>query len=823
MLALEDVPFGPLADHEIPERTTFDHSVVCADCVTDRGQVEGRTAYRDVLNGVAVGSGTSPQLLDRYRPSNTSARSVVVRSGQVHIVKDPTTVTASDGAQASLGTPFASSANISGAQLNDSYYLGADEAAVAMRRIVWDGLSDLDASYSLATLQAIPQGAVPVASQSGALTWTAFSGLATRTVTGCTEITPPTGSYAAAATTWRGFALTAAGNDDPLTGAKVEYKLAALFDATGFDWLSITASPHDSSNGPAYKLGIYVAADNAGSPGAYTQVGTIYDFPPQAGSPNLVYCYLAGLPAATLAAIRWIKIQLDGPTAGKWMTYGYMFLPAPPTSVNGKQTYYVDCYDSVTGQASPLTQALDVTTSDAIVSGYPNSYMGNDVGKSTGGTDAGIFPINTYGPYEFHDGNPVPSLQDIGALVTVRQTLNASWIATQVLRLWKATENGIQLVTSHTLVAGDITAGFYDLVDPGGLAVLRNQIYKAGGVPPRCSALASFAGRLIAGYQNRFYVSSFTPTSTTSNPFPQFPDVPVESADGWSADLASKAEIIQQILAGDMVYMLTSYGLRVLTDVDAPLFGAPSLFHVGEYGAVSRTGAMFAEDGRLFWVSYDGIYVGQGRTEPVELSQAIRSYIVDTFQPDSTCTIGYQDRCLHVWKGTLGLRYDFISKAWSTLTTAHASGVNHSIAKAVSWSETITTAVFGKNMWILTSTNRLARWQATVSRDLQVGTDTATGEVIPDWSFSTGFRGVPKPSRVTRFSWDVTGADVRCYVAKDMSGDPEREVELPQGEMVAEAPPDIYNYKLRLRLEGANAAKVRRLLWGVEALDTISP
>lgn len=813
LLQLQDVPFGGLYVFDIPERTPFQSSITCADAILDQSQIEGRSGYRDVTGAILTGTVGTPQLLDRFRVSGSSARTVGVTGGAVKLITDPTTLTASDGVSSALATPFGGSAKISGAQLNDNYYLGTNESGVAMRRIKSD--------YTIESLLAIPQGAKPTATQTGALTWTTFSGL-TQAQSGCTSQTNAKTGWSGMDAAWRGFSLTDNGNNDPLTGAYTQYKLAADFDARGYNWVSVAVSPHDSGGiGTQYTLGIYIAVDNAGSPGTYQQIGQIYDVNPVPDSPNLIHCYLSGLPTALLQAIRWIKIQCDGSSGGRFMTYGYMFLPAPP--VSRTQTYYVDFLDTTTLQSSPLTEGLVVTSTDAVLAVYPDSRIGNSTAHSSGGTDDPLSPGNLR-VWNVQAGKPTPALQDIGALITISGTTSAFGGTSLVVRLWKQTANGIQLVTPVPDSTGTYPVGStyaqssaYALIDPGGLAVLSNLIYKAGGVPPRCEALASFAGRLIAGYQNTIYVSNFTPTSNTSNPFPQFPDVPIETADGWSFQFASKAEQIQSIMAGDVVYILTNYGLRVLTDVDAPLFGAPSLFKVGEYGAVSRTGAIFAEDGRLFWCSYKGIYVGKGRTEPVEMSKNIRQYFTDTFQPDSTVTMAYQDRCLYVFKGTLGLRYNFLTGDWSSLT------LSHSATRVTSWAENIVAGVYGENAWILTSGNRLARLQDTLNRDLQSGTDTTTGTKIPDWSFSTGFMMMGQPSKVLRFSSDVVGEEVKVYVARDMSGLGEREVLLQPGESVKEFPPDIYNYKLRIRVTGPNDCKVRRLFWGLEPVDVVSP
>ncbi len=174
-----DVPFNGMELREVPEKVPFSQAIVASDCLLDQDQIEGRYGYRAVT-AAAIGTTEVPQHSDRFRPSPTCATNVQVTGGKVISVTDPSTLTASDGSASTLGTPFGATAKISGAQLNASYYLGTDEANVAMRRINDNG----SCSLSLESLLAIPQGAKPTAGQSGALTWTAFSGL-TQTQSNC--------------------------------------------------------------------------------------------------------------------------------------------------------------------------------------------------------------------------------------------------------------------------------------------------------------------------------------------------------------------------------------------------------------------------------------------------------------------------------------------------------------------------------------------------------------------------------------------------------------------------------------------------------------
>lgn len=805
--AMLDITFGGLESREIPERVPFSQAIVASDCLLDQDQIEGRSGYRAVTAS-AIATTEVPQHSDRFRPSATCATNVEVTGGKVYVVSDPTTLTASDGAATLLGggLTFGATAKISGAQLNASYYIGTDESGVAMRRVNDNG----SCSFSLESLLAIPQGAKPTASQSGALTWTVFSGL-TQSQSNCVSQDNSKTSFTQMDSAWRGFVKTDNTGDNPDPGAYTRYKLGANFDATGFNWLAVAVSPHDEGGSAGNRrLGVYVAVDVAGSPGAYTKVGEIFDVPPVADSPNLVFCNLIGMDSAVRSAIRYIKIQVDGQSGGSFITYGYMFLPSPQLAPT--QTYYVDFLDTSTLQHSMLTEGLVVTTTDAVLATYPDSRMGNDVAHSDG---AQLKPLGSDNlrVWNVQFGKPTPSLQDIGALVTISGTTSAFGAGTVTVRLWKDTPNGRRLVTTQ---AGVSQSSSYTLVDPGGTAVLQNELYKAGGVPPRTNALASYAGRLIAGYQNTLSVSSFTPPGTTTNPFPQFPAIAIEDADGWQVDLQSKAEQILNITAGDVVYILTNYGLRVLTDVSAPLFSAPSLFYVYNRGICGRKAAIWCED-RLFWCANDGIYSALGRTKPVELSVQIRTYIQDTFLPGAAVTMGYQNRQLFVFNGAKGLMYNFVTQQWVSFTLADT------VSMMSSWTETISTGTVGDNMWALLSNNKIGRFQDTVFRDLQSGTTTTTGSAIPDWQYSTGFDVDPQVAKVARFYADVSTNRIKLTLSTSMDEFPERIQFLEPGEYVREFGPELCAYKFRVKLTGANTAKLRRLMWGKEAVDVVAP
>lgn len=810
---LADISFGGLESREIPERVPFEAAITCADCILDRDQIEGRSAYRDII-GSAIG-GSAPQHLDRFRPDSSSARTVVVRGGQVHVVTDPSTVTASDGVASSLGTPFGTGDLISGAQLNDTYYLATDQST-GMQRITWTTPS----TYTLSAIPNFPQPTGLSAASVQQPAWYIYRDLdgvagsnnGVTSVSGCIKST----TLITGTNSTHIYGITGAGGDgtDPTEGATLIWTYNSDQNWAAYDWMAVSLS---GFYGSAQIRNVTIeVGDSSGT--NYAMVGKIYDgADPTPGAPNLIFCDLRNLDSTIKGAVRKIRFTVYSGTDGstrQWEVYGHMLLASPPLTSPGQ--YYLDFYDSGgTGAQSPLSAVLTVQTVQPTVLGYPAIYSsGSDAFTNTGGTDITLSAVNSRN-FNLEAGKAWPDLAHIGVIYGVTFTTPVITGSTGTLqaRLWKQTPTGIRLVKTLTITSND---GSHTMYDDQGPSVSTNQLYKAGGTPPKLTALAQFAGRLIGGYQNTVYVSSYTPISDTSNPVPQFPNVPTETADGWQFNFMSKAEQILSVTAGDVVYIFTNYGLRVLTDVDAPLFGTPNIFKVGEFGITSRTGSIFCEDGLIAWCSYKGVYIGKARTKPVELSKGIRQYFIDTFQPDGTVTMAYQDRCLYIFRGTLGLRYNFITQRWSTLTASH------SMTRCVSWKETVVSAVYGEQMWSLTSANRLARWQTTVSRDLQVGTDTTTGTTIPDWSYSTGFLIAPQVSRGLRYFSDVSGQEVRAYIGREMTGDPEREVLLEPGENTYEVPSDLAAYKLRIRLEGSNSTALRRLQWGVEELDLVS-
>src|ERR1700676_5311985 len=110
------IPFAGLAALDDPHLHTVQQALTVADCWTDADSVQGRCGYRSALSGAIAGSGT-PQFFGRFRPSHSSQRFVAVIGGNIYLVVEPTSETASDGSVVLLGTgTFGATDNVCGAQ-----------------------------------------------------------------------------------------------------------------------------------------------------------------------------------------------------------------------------------------------------------------------------------------------------------------------------------------------------------------------------------------------------------------------------------------------------------------------------------------------------------------------------------------------------------------------------------------------------------------------------------------------------------------------------------------------------------------------------------
>jgi hypothetical protein len=813
-MGLDEIQFGGLealdADEKIPVNKAFD----ATNCIVDDNSLRGRNGYR-ALTAAAIGAG-AVQFLARYRPSSTSARTVVVRGGTVYVVTDPSSETATDGAATSLGTPFGASAAISGAQLGKYFYLASDETPATWRRI--------NPSFVLESITSLPQAALPTVATTN-LTLTLLSSLAAPVAA--------LGAVVAASgvTDWTNISGT--------VGGTVIYTLAATYDWTSTKWLFVACSPESTSGG-----GGTFAVEVATAAGAFEQLAVIGDTPGD-GSPYAVYLSLQGLTAATRSAAKRLRFRQVGPTTDPFSVSSFMPVPSAPAP--GEVLYYVTYYNSVTGQESQLSDKATVVYSSDNVT--PPSFhaarwnYNTFYDQGTKSTNPDSFPSADL----WNKGANIssPSSSEFALIRTFSGTVPtaAQPAASDTVRLWRLTSVGIRLVgTSNyttradgsawtvagsTGTASDLPVGAttwaafaWSIADNAGDAALSHALYKAGGTPPPCTALAAVNGRLVAGGDpanpNRVNISSYLPFGQNSDPFPQFPAIPLISADGWSFDIApTSSEGVLSCVAGDRaLYILTNEATYLLTNLDAPLTGTPPLYKVWERGTISRRAQCWAEEA-LYYCAHDGIYMTEARANAAELTKPIRRLFRSWFQPDSTVVVGYQDRKLFAVAGTRMLRFDFVTQTW----TRHTLG--HTMSHGDDWRDP--TGVY-QQMVFLASTGNAYRWQPGLSPTDANRATTDGGTTIPAWTYSTGFslRAVFVPgsgagdvkTRMRSVFADVAGGTVLASIYKDATTSPLRTETLQAGEHQKPFPPDLTAYKWRIGLAASvNAVQVRRLLW----------
>lgn len=540
---LQNVLFGGLNALKQPNLLQITEALYADDCFLDTDAIVGRNGYRACLNG-AIGSPGTPQHIGRFRPTATSARTVVVAGGTIYLCKDPSTESTSNGtvdlardvngSDAIAINAFGVNDIVSGVSLGFAYFLTSNNTSNQWYRLdsnyILSVITPLSAPGTL-NAYAYDNGSPGSVTAPTAVSWIAFSSLTVPSGSNLWEITlvsNSTGGWGGMPSTWIGCAGSEGGITDPSPGAYVNYKLPAAVNATGDDWLAIAIAPHTSSGSTTYPVQIQVAQDNSGSPGVWQNAGQVY-CPVSSPSPiNAVLLDMRQMDPDTRAAIRWIQFLVPSTIAGggRFMFYGYAFLPSQfvsPPPVN----YYLDFEDTVTGITSPLSAALSVNAINTPVATYPNAYMYSGGSPSSTGGQNSIFQgssgaTGTNGISSVFNavagGAGMPTPQQIGEVIAITTTtpvFTAAELSDGVVaRLWKDTPSGRRLVNTASVgSAQNVT-----IVDYGGVQVLANAGYEAGGPPPSPTCLAGYAGRLAAGVLQRLWISSFIPPSTTDSP-----------------------------------------------------------------------------------------------------------------------------------------------------------------------------------------------------------------------------------------------------------------------------------------------------------------
>lgn len=712
-MSRDRIPFGGLSSQFDDVLIPVSGATDASDCVLDDGTIKGRSGYRKVAAS-AVGSGTA-QFIGRHRhgPLNTpgyDAHNVIVVNGVAYSVEDPSTETATDGAIATLGTLDATSgALISGAPHGKNLYLASDTDGVAWARVKPYTAGSPPHAPAYETLKYLPKGDKPTKGTGLTAVTKVYS---SDYSTGITASTGCAVSAVSGKTSW--YQVTRSG------GACVANDYATVdTGGSGADWrdygmVVFIVSPPSYSEG-AGKIDIQIG-NNAGS---YVTVGTTLDgVSGEAGSPSLLYVNLVGVASSILQTARYVRFTVSSGT-GVFGFYGHVLVPTKPGT--GTITYRTTFYDSGTEQESVPTETLDITMT------APDTFPTVDMAWRDGGNwqySASQVSIKPTSLPKGRNGNidaglTTPSNDDFAGAPQITQAIPSAVQAAGACRLWRLVPGGYRLVEEKTWATTTTTLTFNDSF---GDRVLANKSYKAQGTPPRCSAMASRAGRIIASYDNRLWISSFIPPSTTSDPYPIFPALALEDSDGWAFDVSpAKTEQIACLVDGDAFYVLTNEACYSMPDIKP---GSPC-YTVVRRGVIGRRAAIFAED-RLLWASADGLYTAANRSSWDEMSQSVRRTWIDWLAPDSGTVLLYQDRKLYVAKPgsstTRFMRFDFVTGTWVRGTWAHK------LVCAASFTDS--GAVEGRAFFVASNLYPY-RLQKAMALD-----DTSA---IPDWTYSTGY------------------------------------------------------------------------------------
>jgi len=762
----QEIPFGGLHALEADELVGIEEAIHATDCILDDATIRPREGYRRVSASALGSAGDAVQGLWRFRPSANSARTVAVLGGKIYTLSDPSSEDTSDGT-ATLSAQISGweTAAISAAVWGEHLYIASDVAGSAWRR--------MDSSYNLQTLTALARGDKP----SATLSTLSVVRYADGTVSLSTSGGAVTTSFQ---TDW--YRVDGGGSASCPVGGEVVVDLGSATNLLGYNWIALLVTPPTASQG-----GGVVEIAVATATGAYETIGSTHDGPGW-GSPTVLYAPLVGLTTATRQAVRRIRFRLTR-SAGKWAVYGHMFVPTAPQT--GTIKYRVTFFQSSTQQRSDPTEEIEVSIrrSDITIPTIHSLYADRD-GFTDGGQlslDPTTIPLARFANRQ--NGESYPARDDFAGVPTITGSIpsGSQYPSSDLVELWRLTVTGWRRAKTQTLTGGETT---YSLVDDQGDVVLGNEIYRAGGSPPRCTALAARASRLIAGHENRVYISGYIAPSVTSTPYPQFPSIALEESDGWAFDISpGKTEQIQAIVNGNGLYILTNESCYVMSDLSPG--SVPE--RVFDRGVNGRRGALFAEN-ILIWASWDGIYTARNRSEITELTQSIRRLYIDWFQPDSTVVLGYKNRVLYAECNQRGLRYDFVTDTWTQHTRPDV--FQHSVF----WRDPT-----GKpQLWFFTQTRFVQRIQSTATTD--------DGVARPAWEYQTGYAFMPTRGRVRQIMLQVDKGPVSVELLSGTTA-ASRTRSFSTGLHALPMPADWTSYQFRIRLIGHGGARVSRLLW----------
>src|ERR1700737_4419004 len=601
MAELLPIPFMGFAALDDPHLLTLGQGQTVSDAFLDDDAVNGRCGYRSALPSSIAGSGTV-QFFGRFRPSASSQRFVAVVGGNVYLIVEPTTETASDGSVTLLGTgTFGASDQVCGAQLNTSFYLANNAAAPTWVRITSD--------YTLHALLSLPTAVQPTFTLSS-LSIIQLHGLSTAGSTLTIAASGVTG--------WDGIAGA--------VGNVASYTFAATHHWADITWLMGACSPETISGGNGtFKVEIGTAS------GTYVPIATVSDPPNTNGSPGVLYAHLQCLGPTVPGAFNKGRFTQLGPDTHPFCVYGVMPIPTAPEA--GTVNYYVTYFNSVTGVESSLSTPVPVVYNNNGVN-FPtflaahwnyNNFV--SLGTRSSNPDSQTVSDN----FNKGIGLAFPAASDFSSVYTFNGTIPAAaqYSNADTVRLYRSTPNGISLVgssvystdgtavnakradgsawTSGTGTNSDLpanvtywqTAGTaWSITDNTGSTANANKIYTAGGPGPPATQMSAYAGRLAVVFQNQVSISSFTPVGVTTNPIPQWPPVALIPADGWSFDVSPAPTEIGLCVNGDgdALYIGTSAMVRSMSDVspDSPPFV------LMRRGAIGRRRYGFFER-RFFW------------------------------------------------------------------------------------------------------------------------------------------------------------------------------------------------------------------------------